>query len=51
RLEIENGTARIVDSPCPYKVCISMGEISRRGEIIACVPNRLLVQVAGVEPD
>ena len=51
RMEIENGTARIVASPCPYKVCIRMGEISRQGEIVACVPNRLLVQVAGVDPD
>lgn len=49
RLEIDNGEARIVDSPCPYKVCISMGKISRQDEIIACVPNRLLVQVTGVD--
>lgn len=49
RLEIANGQARIVASPCPYKVCIGMGEIHRQGEIIACVPNRLLVQVVGQE--
>ncbi len=47
RLEISDGTARIVESPCPYKICIGMGRISRQGEIIACVPNRVLVQVAG----
>ncbi len=47
RLEIANGKARIVSSPCPYKVCIGMGEIHREGEIVACVPNRLLVQVIG----
>jgi hypothetical protein len=47
RLEIMNGKARIVSSPCPYKVCIGMGEIHREGEIVACVPNRLLVQVTG----
>jgi len=47
RLEITNGKARIVSSPCPYKVCVGMGEIHREGEIIACVPNRLLVQVIG----
>ncbi len=51
RLEINKGVARIVASPCPYKVCVSMGEISRQGEIIACVPNRLLVQVAGENED
>lgn len=47
-LEIIDGKARIISSPCPFKVCIGMGEISRSGEIIACVPNRLLIQVVGV---
>lgn len=45
RLEISGGAARIVASPCPYKICIGMGPVRRRGEIIACVPNRLIVQV------
>ena len=49
RLEIHNGQARILSSPCPAKVCISMGAISHRGEIIACVPNHLLVTVVGGE--
>ncbi|PLX79256.1 MAG: hypothetical protein C0615_02615 [Desulfuromonas sp.] len=54
-LMIEGGTARIVDSPCPYKVCVGMGAIDHSGEIIACVPNRLLVRVvsqdeSGKEP-
>ena len=48
-LEISNGQARIASSPCPYKVCIGMGGIRRQGEIIACVPNRLLVQIVGEE--
>lgn len=51
RLEIANGRARIVASPCPYKVCIGMGAIHRQGEIVACVPNRLLVQVVGQQRD
>ncbi|PLX98304.1 MAG: hypothetical protein C0623_13355 [Desulfuromonas sp.] len=51
-LEIRDGKARILSSPCPYKVCIGMGAISRAGEIIACVPNRLLIEVTGrAEPD
>lgn len=49
RLEIHHGQARILSSPCPFKVCLGMGPISQRGEIIACVPNRLLVTVAGGE--
>ena len=47
RLVIRSGSAHIASSPCPYKICVGMGEIRREGEIIACVPNRLLVQVVG----
>ena len=47
RLSIRDGQAQITSSPCPYKICISMGAVSRRDEIIACVPNHLLVKVSG----
>ena len=44
---IENGTARITDSPCPHRYCIRMGNISFRGEIVVCVPNRVLLKISG----
>lgn len=44
---VENGTARITDSPCPHKYCIRMGSISRRSEIIVCVPNRVFLTIRG----
>jgi len=44
---IEKGTARIAESPCPNHTCIHMGRISRRGEIIVCVPNRVVVTISG----
>ena len=44
---IENGTARITESPCPHHYCARMGSISRRGEIIVCIPNRVLVSIRG----
>jgi len=47
RLEIRDGRARILSSPCPTKACIGMGAISRRGEMLACVPNQLLVRIDG----
>ena len=47
RLEIRDGRARILASPCPTKACIGMGAITRRGELLACVPNELLVRIAG----
>ena len=44
---IENGTARIADSPCSHRYCIRMGHISRRGEVVICVPNRVLLKISG----
>ena len=35
------------EADCPDKVCMGMGKISRNGEFIACLPNRLLVVVEG----
>ena len=44
---VENGTVRIVNSPCPLHYCIRMGRIRYGGEIIACVPNRVLINIKG----
>ena len=46
-LVIENGEAWVSEADCPDKVCMGMGKISRNGEFIACLPNRLLVVVEG----
>ncbi|MFC1540850.1 NusG domain II-containing protein [Candidatus Latescibacterota bacterium] len=46
-VSIENGTARFIESPCPHKYCIRMGRISRRSEIIVCVPNRVFMTIRG----
>ena len=32
---------------CPQRFCMAMGTIARAGEVIACVPNRLLIRVSG----
>jgi hypothetical protein len=46
-LEIRQGAARILSSPCPHKECMAMGPAVRRGDLLACVPNRLLVRIEG----
>jgi hypothetical protein len=44
---IRDGRACIVGASCPNKVCMGMGEVSRQGELIACVPNGLLLHIEG----
>ena len=46
-IEIKDGQARIAQSPCLHKVCIKMGWIKHSGTIAACVPNKVVIRVAG----
>lgn len=46
-IEIADGVARFMASPCPHKLCIGRGAISKRGEWIACVPNGVFARVVG----
>ncbi|MCX7030756.1 MAG: NusG domain II-containing protein [Spirochaetes bacterium] len=44
---ISGGTVRVVDSPCPDKICVAAGPISRKGQFIACLPNRVSISLEG----
>ena len=34
---------RVISSPCPDQVCVHQGKITRSGQTIACVPEKVLV--------
>jgi hypothetical protein len=42
---IEEDTVRVISSPCPEKICIKTGRISKPGQWIACLPNRVLISI------
>lgn len=46
-LRLADGHAQVVSSPCPQKICIGLGKISRSGDLLACVPNRLVIRIEG----
>ncbi len=46
-LEVGDNKVKMVESPCPDKICIGMGWISRPGESIICIPNRVVVRIVG----
>lgn len=48
-LHIEDGRAWLTDADCPDKLCVRQGKISKEGETITCLPNKLTVTVYGVE--
>ena len=47
RVKMAEGGVRIVDSPCPYKLCVKSGSIHRAGETLICLPNRVVVRIPG----
>lgn len=44
-VEVRDGKVAIVEADCPNQVCVKTGWIRRPGEVIACVPNKVLVEV------
>lgn len=46
---IHNGGVEIISASCKDKICVKSGFISKKGQIIACLPNKLYVKILGVE--
>ncbi len=46
-LVIENGEAYLKDASCPDRLCVHMGGISKAGQSIICLPNRVVVEIKG----
>lgn len=47
RLVIERGSVHMADADCPDKYCMEYQPICRDGEVIICLPHRLVVEVTG----
>ena len=47
RIEIRDGRARVVASPCTQKICIRSGWLANAGDASACVPNRVSLVLLG----
>ena len=37
----------MIESACPDKVCVHMGRKSLSGEVIVCLPNRVVIRILG----
>ncbi len=46
-LEIKNNRIGVLETDCPDHTCKKTGYISRPGQSIICLPNRVVVQIAG----
>ena len=48
-LTIKDGYAYLSDADCPDHLCVKQGKISKTGQVITCLPNKLTVSVYGGE--
>jgi hypothetical protein len=51
RVSISGRTARVLDSDCPNHICVRAGSIGHPGQVLVCLPNRVVVRFVGREFD
>jgi hypothetical protein len=48
-IEVSDGTAAITRSDCHSQQCVQTGRISQTGQMSACVPNGVWIEIIGAE--
>ncbi len=41
----DKNSAWVASSPCPEKLCVNQGKISKAGQTVACLPEKVLLTV------
>ncbi|MBR6266756.1 MAG: NusG domain II-containing protein [Selenomonadaceae bacterium] len=44
-IRVEKGTVSVYSADCPDHICVNTPPISKPGEIIACLPHKLLIEI------
>lgn len=50
QIEVKAGKVRVKSSDCPQHICMNMGWIQYGGQTIACVPNKVLMEIKSSGP-
>lgn len=48
-IEVGEESVRVIEADCPDKLDVKQGYISEVGEVIVCLPNRLVIEIKGLE--
>ncbi|MCR5648605.1 MAG: NusG domain II-containing protein [Oscillospiraceae bacterium] len=46
-LVISGGKARVTESNCPNGVCVETGAVSSEGQLIVCLPHKVVIEIVG----
>ena len=50
-IEIRDNRVKVLSSSCPLNICITMGEIYKLSQWIACLPHKVFISITGKEGD
>lgn len=50
-IEIGDEKVRVIEADCPDQLDVKQGYISKTGEIIVCLPNRLVIEIKGLDDE
>lgn len=45
KFQVWQNRLKITQNDCPHKICLKMGPISRAGQMIVCVPKKILIYI------
>lgn len=48
-LQIKDGKADMTEADCPDKLCVHQKAVSKNGESVICLPNKIVVEVKSSE--
>lgn len=47
RIQVHDGGVRVVEADCPNRICVRTGWRRSEGDVIVCVPNRVVIRILG----
>lgn len=46
-IQIKDGSVSIIDADCPDKICVKDGSIHKPGQVLVCLPHKLIIEIKG----
>ncbi len=47
RVKVSGGRVAVTGADCPDQICVRTGAIDSQGQVIACLPHKLIITVEG----